>query len=868
MTTKASSAVVDLDSPVFTGITRHSATSGVTAGTNAQGQAVLPSNINVVGTTSANPSGVTLPAAAAGMTITVVNRGTNPINVYPASGATIDGLAANAAMALGVGGSAEFVASSTTQWYSGAASAASLATGFSISGGVTPKTLTVNNTLGLSGTDGSTLNIGAGGTLGSAAFTASSAYQAAGSYAAASHTHGNITNAGAIGATTNLPIITTTSGVLTTGTFGTTAATFCQGNDSRLSDTRNTTNSITFNNGGAGAASGSTFNGSGAVTVSTNTIGAQPTLVSGTNIKTINGTTVLGSGNIVTGATYSLTTSSHSANLVLTSGTLTPGMALTFDVANISVILPNATTLTAGSTYTIRNAGGAGKFAFGIVRFDGTLVRSVGCGGDITLTLLDATTSAGVWSYDGLGLYALAGRTGPGGNTSDVVNTVHTSDNVLIATWSPHNGAISIINRTTGQVVVTTSQAYLGVNFLDNTRLLASYMSYASTTLSMVVITITPSTMALSYGTVATRAITGGYSCQASNSASGDVPLIVLTSSLAATAFPLIIGGTDTAMGLCACTISGSTVTIGTQFILPNYTGGASGWIPYSGYQGGAAFNATQFAIHVSQYNNSGGTFNCDIFSCGISGTTISALNNRIDAGHGYQNITYRPMLMANGSNNITAIALFPSLANSNTRSLIGMSVSGSTVTYTNAGAQNGTAIPSRGWKLSATQTFYTYAGNAAIYSITGSTATQQYTQAIVTSNSAAYYYDTVDSAVYVAWIVNYNNADTGWVAPSISMVRATTSGFTSIFTNVQFEMAQVATGGGFASQLTVTRNMLILNGATGRNTIWNWAGRLIASIVPVDLVTCAQPGAGYGGGAGYLDCTLVQRYSGSVLTQ
>jgi hypothetical protein len=52
------------------------------------------------------------------------------------------------------------------------------------------------------------------------------------------HTHGNITNAGAIGAASGLPVITTTSGVLTTGTFGTTAASFCQGNDSRLSDSR------------------------------------------------------------------------------------------------------------------------------------------------------------------------------------------------------------------------------------------------------------------------------------------------------------------------------------------------------------------------------------------------------------------------------------------------------------------------------------------------------------------------------------------------------------------------------------------------------------------------------------------------------
>jgi hypothetical protein len=48
---------------------------------------------------------------------------------------------------------------------------------------------------------------------------------------------GNITNQGAIGAAANLPVITTASGVLTTGTFGTTTNTFCQGNDTRLTAT-------------------------------------------------------------------------------------------------------------------------------------------------------------------------------------------------------------------------------------------------------------------------------------------------------------------------------------------------------------------------------------------------------------------------------------------------------------------------------------------------------------------------------------------------------------------------------------------------------------------------------------------------------
>lgn len=53
-----------------------------------------------------------------------------------------------------------------------------------------------------------------------------------------SHYHGNLTNDGKIGSTANLPLITTTGGAVTVGSFGTAANTFCQGNDARLSDAR------------------------------------------------------------------------------------------------------------------------------------------------------------------------------------------------------------------------------------------------------------------------------------------------------------------------------------------------------------------------------------------------------------------------------------------------------------------------------------------------------------------------------------------------------------------------------------------------------------------------------------------------------
>ena len=52
------------------------------------------------------------------------------------------------------------------------------------------------------------------------------------------HTHGNITNDGKVGTTANKPLITGTGGAVQAGSFGTAANTFCEGNDSRLSDAR------------------------------------------------------------------------------------------------------------------------------------------------------------------------------------------------------------------------------------------------------------------------------------------------------------------------------------------------------------------------------------------------------------------------------------------------------------------------------------------------------------------------------------------------------------------------------------------------------------------------------------------------------
>jgi len=54
--------------------------------------------------------------------------------------------------------------------------------------------------------------------------------------ATSGHIHGNISNGGAIGSTSGLPVRTGTGGVLEAGSFGTTSGTFAAGNDARFHD--------------------------------------------------------------------------------------------------------------------------------------------------------------------------------------------------------------------------------------------------------------------------------------------------------------------------------------------------------------------------------------------------------------------------------------------------------------------------------------------------------------------------------------------------------------------------------------------------------------------------------------------------------
>jgi len=86
------------------------------AGTTQSTATALTKTINIVSTVSAS-QGVRLPSAEAGEFILVANQGVNALSVYPASGHTINNLAANASLSLAADTRRLFFAATSTAWF-------------------------------------------------------------------------------------------------------------------------------------------------------------------------------------------------------------------------------------------------------------------------------------------------------------------------------------------------------------------------------------------------------------------------------------------------------------------------------------------------------------------------------------------------------------------------------------------------------------------------------------------------------------------------------------------------------------------------------------------------------------------------------
>jgi trimeric autotransporter adhesin len=210
------------------------------------------------------------------------------------------------------------------------------ATGFTVAGGTTSKTLTVSNTLTFAGTDASTLNIGSGGTLGTAAFTASTAYQASNTnltslagltYASASFVKMTAAGTFSLDTATYLTASTVLSTAITGYAVGTNTALAATdtilGAFGKVQAQINAKGAGTVTSvGGTGTVSGLTLSG---------------TVTSSGNL-TLGGTLSLTSGNVTSALGYTpynstnpngyITSSSLSSYLPLTGGTLTGNLTL------------------------------------------------------------------------------------------------------------------------------------------------------------------------------------------------------------------------------------------------------------------------------------------------------------------------------------------------------------------------------------------------------------------------------------------------------------------------------------------------------------------------------------------------------------
>lgn len=87
------------------------------AGADQSGATSITKSINVVNIVSTG-QGVRLPTPTAGTLIYITNTSANTLNVYPAVGGTIDSLSTNAPLTQASGNTTNYIAVSSTQWYS------------------------------------------------------------------------------------------------------------------------------------------------------------------------------------------------------------------------------------------------------------------------------------------------------------------------------------------------------------------------------------------------------------------------------------------------------------------------------------------------------------------------------------------------------------------------------------------------------------------------------------------------------------------------------------------------------------------------------------------------------------------------------
>ena len=470
-----------------------STSAAVSAAGNTQASATaLTNDINVVTTATAGSAfGVRLAAATAGRSITVVNRSATAITVYPDTGATIDGLAANAGISVPSGSQIEFIASSATQWYSSANNVAP-ASAIGVSDNNTNATFypTFTNT-----TSGNINSLSVDATTGALSYNPSTGQFSATSFSADTNvkirgTASGVTtvqsaNASTTNYTLSLPAVTGT--FVTTGDTGSVTSTMIADGTIVNADI-NASAAIAVSKLAANTISGITLGGN----LNTLTMGVAGTGLSGS--ATYNGGTA---------TTFTVTSNATSANTASTivardasgnfsAGTITAALSGNASTATTAGNVTGTVAIANGGTgqTTAANARTAlGAAASGansdITSITGlTTALSVGQGGTGATTAANARTNLGATTL-GSNIFTLANvaaisfprfnadntissldaatfRTAIGAGTGNgTVTSVAVSGSNISVTGSPITGS-GTISISIPQAVATTSNVQFG----------------------------------------------------------------------------------------------------------------------------------------------------------------------------------------------------------------------------------------------------------------------------------------------------------------------------------------------------------------------------------------------------------------------
>lgn len=236
------------------------------------------------------------------------------------------------------------------------------------------------------------------------------------------------------GAANQIPY-NTAAGTTSFITAPTTASTYLGWNGSAFTYSAiSTPNAVTFNNGGAGAVSGTTFNGSAARTISYNTVGASP-LAGSTSLTT--------TGTVTTGTWSGLFGAVSGANLTsLTAGNLSGTIP--------SAVLGNSTAYV-GTTAVALNRASANQALTGILSatMPGSTSGSVqvipaAVAGTGTVLTLPATTGTAITSGD----------TGTVTNTMLAGSIADTKLSTISTAGKVSNSATTATNANTASAIV------------------------------------------------------------------------------------------------------------------------------------------------------------------------------------------------------------------------------------------------------------------------------------------------------------------------------------------------------------------------------------------------------------------------------